>query len=151
MKAQDREDFYSFWEKLGYSRFEINNFPFSPEGLNVGDVLFVKMATNYSIGDVVAYKTFYNKTKVHRLTAYNSTHFSTLGDWFTTRREGMTPTKALYVKTPYISTSFLEGKVIFRLPRFGLFHIIISCLKEPRCKLFECLITQNCHLGIENE
>lgn len=82
------EPFYKFWQNRGYSAKDIDNFPIL-DGLNIGDIVFIKKDPTFEPGDVVAY-TLTNKVSdsallkkritIHRVISLNQVHFSAIGD-----------------------------------------------------------------------
>ncbi len=94
--------FFDYYESLGYNA---SNFPFN-KGLNVGDVIIVKKYDNYSVGDVIVFKSPYYPNKlVHRVVQLD-----------TLRTKGDNNVES-YIFDTIISEVY--GKVIFRIPFIG--------------------------------
>lgn len=95
--------FVEYYENLGYSpdNFEFNN------GLNIGDVILVKKVENYSVGDVIVFKSPYYENKlVHRVAQLDP--LKTKGD----------NNAVSFIFDTVITEVY--GKVIFKIPFLGL-------------------------------
>jgi len=99
--------FYSYFEdNLNYTREEIDNLPFS-NGLNRGDVIFVKQTNNYTQGDVIVFfSPYYPNKLVHRLVSEEP--LMTKGD--------NNPQSYNFDTT----ISEVVGEVVFKIPYLGL-------------------------------
>jgi len=95
--------FYGYYEELGYSP---DSFDFS-NGLNIGDVIFVKKAENYSVGEVIVFKSPYYENKlVHRVAQIEP--LRTKGD----------NNAVSFIFDTVITEVY--GKVVFKIPFLGL-------------------------------
>ncbi|MDD2678964.1 MAG: hypothetical protein PHT91_01210 [Candidatus Nanoarchaeia archaeon] len=95
--------FYDYYSALGY---DAEDFDFN-SGLNVGDVIFVKECENYSVGDIIVFKSPYYENKlVHRVA--QDEPLKTKGD----------NNPSSYVFDTIITEVY--GKVVFKMPYFGL-------------------------------
>jgi len=95
--------FYDYYENLGYLA---DDFDFN-DGLNVGDVILVKVVENYSVGDIIVFKSPYYQNKlVHRVAQIDP--LKTKGD--------NNPTSFIF------DTVITEvyGKAVFKIPFIGL-------------------------------
>ncbi|MFA5333624.1 MAG: hypothetical protein WC376_03955 [Candidatus Nanoarchaeia archaeon] len=95
--------FYDYYEELGYSpdSFDFDN------GLNIGDVIFVKKVENYSVGEVIVFKSPYYENKlVHRVAQIEP--LRTKGD----------NNAVSFIFDTVITEVY--GKVVFKIPFFGL-------------------------------
>jgi hypothetical protein len=45
-----------------------------------------------------------------------------------------------------LPVSSIEGKVIFRIPKLGILHVVILCLRNPKCQIIPCITTGECEL-----
>ncbi len=98
--------YYQYFQSLNYSREEIDNFPYS-NGLYVGDVVFVKKYDNYSVGDVIVFKSkFFPAKLVHRIVSLDP--ITTKGD--------NNPESYIFDK----NIDEVVGKVVFRIPYLGI-------------------------------
>jgi len=95
--------YYGYYNNLGY---DPESFGFN-QGLNIGDVIFVKKYGNYSVGDVIVFSSPYYENKlVHRVAQVNP--LKTKGD----------NNQASFIFDTVITEVY--GKVIFKIPLLGL-------------------------------
>jgi signal peptidase I len=95
--------FYDYYESLNYSA---GSFSFN-DGLNIGDVIFVKKYANYSVGDVIVFKSPYYENKlVHRIAQLNPL-----------RTKGDNNPESFIFDTVITQ---VYGKVILKIPFIGL-------------------------------
>jgi len=91
--------------------------------LNIGDIIVVKGEDNYSINDIVVYRSpLYRKPIVHRIIAIKDGHYITKGD------HNAFPDPGTIAPAGGITKKDIQGKVIFVIPKLGYPKYIISQL-----------------------
>jgi len=95
--------YYDYYSNLGYNSSE---FVFN-KGLNIGDVILVKKFENYSVGEVIVFKSPYYENKlVHRIAELDP--LKTKGD----------NNANSYIFDTIITEVY--GKVVYKIPFLGL-------------------------------
>lgn len=103
--------YYDYYESLGFnaSEFDFKN------GINIGDVIFVKEYRQYSVGDIIVFKSPYYQNKlVHRIAQLEP--LRTKGD----------NNAESYIFDTTISEVY--GKVVFKIPYLGLPRYLIYAI-----------------------
>ncbi len=123
--------YYKYFENLGYNIAQINQFPIK-HGFGIGDVLVIMKQEKYNVGDVIAFVPKCHQTLeclyepackgipiVHRIVKINDDNtYMTKGD----NNEDLIRKCFSEEK---IESDWIEGKVIFVLPKIGLIRYLI--------------------------
>ena len=148
--SENQAFFESFWDDKGVKLSELP----VKHGLNPGDLIIQESSQNYSMGDVITFKTSAkNIRQTHRLYEYNLTNFRDIQDpciaggkyletvWLAVKGDiiikipdpnPIVKYERIYQGPAYetcthnwLPASNIEGKVIFVLPKAGLLYQLI--------------------------
>jgi len=117
---EHKGDFEAWWQDHGEWYVENNltkeNFlewSFK-NGLDKGDIVAVKGMENYQPGDIIIFKTSFQRTPIIHRIIYADSIFQTKGD--------NNPSQSMYEKE--IQSDQIIGKAIFRIPKLGWIKLI---------------------------
>jgi len=141
--------FETYWQENGIDPKNL----IARNGINVGDLILVRKADNYGMGDVVSFITPIGRTgRTHRIYKINATAFRDIADhclrkdkdnltWIvikglalltTDNPESVIDADQIYQAPSYercthtwMPLSDIEGKVVFVFPKAGLFHLFL--------------------------
>ena len=148
MKHGNETLFLRFWEENGCNSTCVRGFPI-PEGFQGGDLLIQQRTTDYRVGDILSYqanciceddeeeKCQCYDTIIHRLVKVNETHAVFMGD--NIEHEYIIENKIEELK----ERKFVVGKIIFKIPKLGLFRALLNCWFSG-CDSLDCIANGNC-------
>ena len=112
--------YYEWMLEHNFTMDQIENFPF-PNGLNVGDVIFVKKVHSpdeIKLGDVIVFYGPRGYSIIHRVVEKVNDTFTTKGD--------ANPRSAYYETN--IKFEDIKGKAIFKVPYLGYPRVLLGKL-----------------------